>query len=66
MNYYIADMHLGHENIMRHSNRPFSSVEKMDEYLLKSGFEIVGRYKNFRMFPIEDRTYKVFYVAKKR
>ena len=36
MNYYIADMHLGHANIMKHSNRPFSSVDEMDEYILNN------------------------------
>ena len=55
----------GNNELENHIQRAYS-VEKMDEYLLKSGFEIVGRYKNFRMFPIEDRTYKLFYVAKKR
>lgn len=41
------------------------TVEEMDKILLNSGFEIIGRYKNFRLSPIEDRTYKVFYVVKK-
>ncbi len=41
------------------------TVEEMDEFLLNSGFEIMGRYKNFKLSPIEDRTYKVFYVARK-
>ncbi|MGL5352013.1 MAG: hypothetical protein ACRDA5_01660 [Clostridium sp.] len=39
---------------------------KTYEYLFNEGFEVVGRYKNFKMFPIEDRTYKVFYAAKKK
>lgn len=55
----------GNDDLEKHVQRAYS-VEKMDEYLLNAGFEIVGRYKNFRMFPIEDRTYKVFYVAKKK
>ena len=41
------------------------TVEEMDKFLLNSGFEIMGRYKNFKLSPIEDRTYKVFYVVKK-
>lgn len=34
MNYYMADLHLGHKNIMRLSNRPFSSVEEMDKTII--------------------------------
>ncbi|MDZ5253836.1 class I SAM-dependent methyltransferase [Clostridium sp. LIBA-8841] len=55
----------GNDDLEKHVQRAYS-VEKMDEYLVNAGFKIIGRYKNFRMFPIEDRTYKVFYVAKKK
>ena len=34
MNYYISDTHFGHENIMKHCNRPFLSIEDMDESIL--------------------------------
>lgn len=34
MNYYIADMHLGHENIIRLSKRPFKNVEEMNKILI--------------------------------
>ncbi|MBR0159988.1 MAG: hypothetical protein IJQ02_01640 [Oscillospiraceae bacterium] len=31
MIYYIADMHFGHENVLKFDNRPFESVEQMTE-----------------------------------
>lgn len=35
MNYYIADTHFGHENIIRHDDRPFGSAEEMDKVLIQ-------------------------------
>lgn len=35
MNYYISDMHLGHNNVLRFDNRPFASVEEMDRMLIE-------------------------------
>ena len=29
MNYYISDLHLFHENLIRFDNRPFKSMEEM-------------------------------------
>lgn len=35
MIWFSADHHLGHENILRFENRPFSSIEEHDETLIK-------------------------------
>ena len=33
MIYFTADHHFGHENVIKHCNRPFSSAEEMDTVL---------------------------------
>lgn len=35
MNYYVSDLHLGHENIIKLTNRPFENIEQMNEILIK-------------------------------
>lgn len=42
MKFYIADMHLGHENVIRFDNRPFESVEEMDRQLIENWNKRVG------------------------
>lgn len=36
MNFYIADPHFGHKSIIHLCNRPFSSIEEMDEALISN------------------------------
>lgn len=35
MNYYIADMHLGHQNVIALDNRPFKNADEMDWELIR-------------------------------
>jgi len=36
MRFFTADLHLGHKNILAYCDRPFETVEKMDEALLEN------------------------------
>lgn len=42
MNFYIADTHFGHRNIIRYDNRPFFTVKEMDDTLIDRWNEVVG------------------------
>lgn len=36
MNYFIADLHLGHKNCLRFDNRPFKTIEEQDNYVIEN------------------------------
>lgn len=36
MNYYTADLHFGHKNIIKYENRPWSNTKEMDQGLIEN------------------------------
>jgi calcineurin-like phosphoesterase family protein len=40
--FFTADPHYGHANIIRHSKRPFSDHEEMDETMIENWNKVVG------------------------
>ncbi len=40
-NYYSADLHFNHANIIKFSNRPFTTVEEMNEELIRRHNKVV-------------------------
>ena len=55
-NFYISDLHIGHENILRFDNRPFADVNEMN----KDVHVLVNDMKSFRAI-IETSVGSVFY-----
>jgi calcineurin-like phosphoesterase family protein len=57
--YFTSDHHFGHENIIKFTNRPFGSVEDMDQELIKRWNSGVNTYDkiydlgNFRLWKAE-------------
>lgn len=50
--FFTSDTHFHHENIMKFCNRPFKSVEEMDEVLISNWNSVVG--KNDIIFHLGD------------
>ena len=42
-NWYTADLHFGHENVIKFCNRPFRSANHMDAVLMQNLWAMVGR-----------------------
>lgn len=42
MNYFIADLHFGHSNILAFDNRPFKTIEDHDAALIENWNNVVG------------------------
>lgn len=42
MNYYIADCHFGHRNVINFDHRPYSTIEEMDDDMIKKWNSKVG------------------------
>lgn len=55
-NFYIADMHLGHRNCIHFDDRPFASVEEMDEEMIRRWNRKVG--KDDHVYILGDFTYR--------
>ena len=36
MNYYIADLHLGHKNVLAFDKRPFNTIEEHDSTIVRN------------------------------
>lgn len=43
MNYFIADLHLGHKNCLAFDNRPFVDIEQQTETYIENHNKIVGK-----------------------
>ena len=56
MIYYTSDLHFGHKAIISMCNRPFASVEEMDETLIENWNKTV--HKNDEVYILGDLIYK--------
>lgn len=42
MNYFISDLHFGHQNCLAFDNRPFKTIEEHDKFIIDRWNETVG------------------------
>ena len=41
--YYISDLHISHKRVIEYDNRPFSSIEEMDNALISNWNNVVSK-----------------------
>ena len=44
--FLTADLHLGHENIIKYENRPFPDKEAMDAAIIKNWNNVVSNFRH--------------------
>lgn len=56
MDFFTADTHLGHANIIKYCDRPFQTVEQMDDTIINNINEVVKA--NDRLYHVGDFSYR--------